>query len=299
MTAPPPLPWQAHLGPMFDEREEGPRFPLDLLIDRLRRQFPDLTADTEAGDAAIRTHYARLKAMGCPDVIMGPWERRLGTEPMVTLDAAGADLTFQLAAIEDPHLEGLWLSIEDLTPRDRRPDLAGFVAALEAVAEALGFRFGLQANSSADDWGIGIDADRRVADPHAALREGMGAQRDPDTGEWVKEPSDLPDRGAANWSAACRRAAAAWCDNAEYRHKPAMLAKYGGADGVAAAILRDLSQLGPLTAFREHVTGAPLENTAVLTYGEWTCTVRFSGVPTGRLRSDDRAGCSTPDKTSG
>ncbi|QDT16867.1 hypothetical protein [Alienimonas californiensis] len=281
-----PLPWQAHLGPVFDDRYDGPRVPLDLMLQRLRRRFPDLSADVAAGDAAIRAHYTRLKAMGCPDVILGPWERRLGTEPMVTLDMPNSELTFQLAAIENPHLEGLWLSIDDLTPCDGRPDLRGFVAAAEMVAEALDFRLGLQVNSSAENWGIGIDADWQVADPHADLRAGMGAQRNPATGDWVKEPSELPDRGAAHWPAACRRTAAAWCDHAESRDKPAMLAAYGGAEGVAAAIQRDLAQLGPLTAFREHVTGAAFENTAVLTHGEWTCTIRFSGAPTGQLREE-------------
>ena len=66
-----------------------------------------------------------------------------------------------------------------------------------------------------------------------------------------------------------------------------MLARYGGPGGVADALLRDLAAFGPVTRFREHVTGAPLENTAVLTCGRWTTRVDLSGVPTGLLRSGD------------
>lgn len=292
--APPPLPWTAGLGPVFDERTDGPTVPLDAMLDRLRRRFPELTADVAAGDARTRARYAKLKAMGAPDVLLGPWETRLGTEPLVTLDAAGAAVTFPLAAIGNAHLEAVHLDLAEVRPHDGSAcDAARFVSVCDAVAEALGFGVWLSVSSCADEWGIGIDARRNVRDAHADLREGLPAW----TSYGVNGPkmprptSFLPDRGADRWPAACRRAAAGWCGakgwcgtDEPVRSRAPMIAAYGGVDGVATAILRDLSALGPITAFREHVTGAPFENTAVVTCGDWTVTARFNGVPTGLLR---------------
>ena len=296
--SPPALPWSAGLGPEFDDRTDGPVVPLDLMLDRLRRRFPGLKADVAAGDERIRERLALLRSLNPPAVLLDGAEKaaanRAGHEPLVTLDAAGAKATFPLAAIGNAHLEGVDIDLAEVRPHDGTACDAGrFVAVCDAVAGALGFRVFLSVSSCADAWRIGINARRHVRDAHADLREGMGASRNPETGEWETDPSELLDRGADRWPAACRRTAAGWCAATTWcgtdepvRDRSAMLTTYGGPDGVANAILRDLAQLGLTTAFREHVTGAPFENTAVVTCGDWTVTVQFNAVPTGLLREE-------------
>ena len=247
-AAPPPLPWVASFSP----RGGTPRRSLKGLLEGLRAVDPDLTEERPGAEG----FWARAVA----------GDGRRVTERAVTMTAAGVRLAFPLTPLPNPGGDHFF-EIADFGPADA----ASVVAAAGAVADGLDFRVTLHATAP---WFINVIAERGADLGRAvAGRVGWDAATHP--------------RDVAAWPDACRRATAAWCDHARTVRpdlKETMLATFGGPDGAAAALLRNLAALGPLAEWHEARTGASHENTAALMCGDWAVTVSFSGVPNGLLR---------------